>query len=125
VSIAQSRDLRKDSGLHESGRTILASVAAIGSVLAASSCCLPILPFLAAAGFASASALLSVARPYLLVASILFIGYGFYQAWRTKKCGRRTSIVGSILLLVSSVLVILSMLFPQVIASAAADLLTR
>ena len=33
-------------------RTAVASVAAIGSVLAASSCCLPVLPFVFAAGVA-------------------------------------------------------------------------
>jgi len=70
-----------DTGARSSAtRTALASIGAIGSVLAASSCCLPILPFLLAAGFAGSSTFLSAARPYLLGASILFIVYGLYQA---------------------------------------------
>jgi hypothetical protein len=102
-------------------RTALASIGAIGSVLAASSCCLPILPLLFAAGFAGSSALLAAARPYLLGASILFIGYGFYQAWRAKKCRRRPSVIASVLLWVAAVFVVISIFFPQVMANASAS----
>jgi hypothetical protein len=73
-------DSNKNGGI----RTALASFAAIGSVLAASSCCLPILPFMMAAGFAGGSAFLSAARPYMLLASVVFIGCGFYQGRRAK-----------------------------------------
>jgi hypothetical protein len=114
-----------DAGRYNGTRTTLASIAAIGSVLAASSCCLPILPFVVAAGFAGGSAFLSAARPYLLGASILFIAYGFYQAWRAKKCQRRPSVIGSVLLWVSTVFVVISIFFPQVMANAAASLLAR
>ena len=55
------------------GSTALASLAAIGSVLAASSCCLPVLPFVMAAGVAGTSAFLNAARPYLLAVSVVFI----------------------------------------------------
>jgi hypothetical protein len=113
----------RDSGVREGGQTIIASIAAIGSILAASSCCLPILPLLAATGFAGASAFLSAARPYLLGASILFIAYGFYRVWRSKTCGRRRGIAGSILLWVSTVFVVVSICFPQVLANATANLL--
>ena len=58
------------------------SLAAIGSILAATSCCLPLLPFVMAAGLAGSSTLLSEIRPYLLVGSIVFIAYGFYQSRR-------------------------------------------
>ena len=103
-----------------------ASIAAIGSVLAASSCCLPILPFVAAAaGLAGSSAFLAAARPYLLGASVLFIAFGFYQAWRAKQCHSRSSTIGSVLLWLSAVLVLVSIFFPQVIANAAANLLAR
>lgn len=103
----------------------LTSLAAIGSVLAASSCCLPVLPFMMAAGLAGGSAFLDAARPYLLAASVLFIGYGFYQARRARKCQRRTSVISSVLLWTSAVIVILSIFFPQLMANAAADLLAR
>ena len=106
-------------------RTTLVSIAAVGGVLAASSCCLPVLPFVVAAGFAGGSTFLSAARPYLLGVSILLIAYGFYQAGRAKKCKLRPSVVGSVLLWVSAVFVFISIFFPQVMANAAADLLAR
>ena len=97
--------------------TKLASLAAIGSVLAASSCCLPVLPFMMAAGLAGGSPFLEAARPYLLVASVLLIAFGFFQAWRAKKCQRRPSIVNSILLWTSAAFVFFSIFFPQVMAN--------
>lgn len=115
------------SGLrpNSSARMGLASVAAIGSILAASSCCLPILPFVVAAGFAGGSAFLAAARPYLLGASVLFIAYGFYQAWRAKQCKHRPNIAASILLWASTVFVVISIFFPQLMANAAANVLSR
>ena len=107
------------------GTGILASLAAIGSVLVASSCCLPILPFVMAAGFASGSAFLLAARPYLLVASVLFIAFGFYQVRRAGKCERRPSPISIVLLWVSAAFVFLSIFFPQLMANAAASLLAR
>ena len=106
-------------------RTTFASLAAIGSVLAASSCCLPILPFMMAAGLAGTSTFLSAARPYLLVAAVLSISYGFYQSWRAKKCQRRPNVIASALLWISAVFVVISIFFPQVMANAAAGLLPR
>jgi len=105
--------------------TALASLVAIGSVLAASSCCLPVLPFVMAAGLAGGSAFLNAARPYLLGVSVLFIGYGFYQARRARKCQRQPGIISSALLWLSAVIVLFSIFFPQVMANAAADLLAR
>jgi cytochrome bd-type quinol oxidase subunit 2 len=110
---------------HGGARTTLASLAAIGSVLAASSCCLPILPLMMAAGVAGSSTFFSAARPYLLGASILFIAYGFYQASRAKKCQRGTNVIASVLLWVSAVFVVISIFFPQIMANAAAGLLAR
>ena len=100
--------------------TVAASLAAIGSVLAASSCCLPLFPFMMAAGLAGTSAFLSDVRPYLLVGSILFTAFGFYQARRARKCNRRTSTVALVLLCVSAGFVLMSILFPQIIANAIA-----
>jgi hypothetical protein len=107
------------------GTGALASLAAIGSVLAASSCCLPLLPFVIAAGFASGSAFLSAARPYLLATSVLFIAFGFYQVRRAGKCQHRRSPISVVLLWVSAGFVFLSIFFPQVMANAAASLLAR
>lgn len=113
------------SGVRHSGgaHTTVASFAAIASVLAASGCCLPILPFVVAAGFAGGSAVLSAARPYLLAVSVLLIAYGFYQARRAKSCRRRLSLVSLILLWVSTAFVAISILFPELMANAAAGLI--
>ena len=100
--------------------TVAASLAAVGSVLAASSCCLPLFPFMMAAGLAGTSAFLTEVRPYLLVGSILFIAFGFYQTRRARKCNRRTSTVALVLLCVSAGFVLISILFPQIIANAIA-----
>lgn len=119
--------MREQTELVRSGGagTTLSSLAAIASVVAASSCCLPVLPFLMAAGFAGGSAFLSAARPYLLAASVLFIAFGFYQAWRAKKCQRRRSAVSSILLWTSAAFVFVSIFLPQLMANAAASLFAR
>src|SRR5262249_57979225 len=91
--------------------TVAASLAAVGSVLAASSCCLPLFPFMMAAGLAGTSAFLTEIRPYLLVGSILFVAFGFYQARRVRKCNRPTSTVASVLLWVSAGVRLVACLF--------------
>ena len=105
--------------------TVVASLAAVGSVVAALSCCLPVFPFLMAAGLAGSSTFLSQVRPYLLIGSIVFIAFGFYQARRAKACQHRRSIIASALLWVSAGFVLISILFPQVMANAIAGLGTR
>ena len=104
---------------------LFASLAGAGSVLAASSCCLPVLPFVAAAGVAGGSAFLTHARPYLLGFSILLIASGFYQTSRVKACQRKPSLIGSVVLWASAVFVAIAILFPQVMANAAAALLAH
>jgi hypothetical protein len=116
---------KNEPGRYSGTRATVASLAAIGSVLAASSCCLPLFPFMLAAGLTGGSAVLSVARPYLLSASILFIAYGFYQTWRAKKCQRTPGMINSVLLWTSTAFVIISIFFPQALANAAASLLPR
>ena len=108
-----------------SGSTIAASFAALGSVILASSCCLPLLPFLAAAGAAGSSAFFVKLRPFLLTASVLFIGFGFYQRWRAKQCQRKPTALSTTLLWFSTVVVIVFTLFPQAVANFLANLLAR
>jgi cytochrome c biogenesis protein CcdA len=60
--------------------TVVASLAALGGVIVASSCCLPLLPFLFAAGAAGTSAFVTALRPYLLALSVLLIVFGFYKS---------------------------------------------
>src|SRR5712692_3955027 len=86
--------------------TIIASLAALGSVILASSCCLPLLPFLFAAGTAGSSAFFVRVRPFLLALSVLLIAFGFYQRWRAKQCRCKPSLVSTILLWFSTIVVI-------------------
>src|SRR2546426_867870 len=106
-----------------SKRTIVASLAALASVLLASSCCLPLLPFLFAAGAAGSSAFFVKLRPFLLAASVLLIAFGFYQRWRAKKCQCKPSLTSTILLWFSAIVVLVFILFPQAIANILANLL--
>jgi len=103
--------------------TVVASLAALGSVIAASSCCLPLLPFLFAAGAAGTSAFLVQLRPYLLVLSVLLIAFGFYKSWRAKQCNCKPSRISTFLLWFSAIVVLVFIFFPQVVANLVADLL--
>ena len=114
-----------DPGQRSARRSVLASLGAVGGILAAASCCLPILPFAVAAGLAGGSAFLSAARPYLLGVSVLLAGYGFYEVRRARKCRRRPSVVVSALVWLSMAFVLFSILFPQAMANAAANWLPR
>ncbi len=106
-----------------SWRTIVASLAALGSVVLASSCCLPIFPFIFAAGAAGSSAFFVAARPYLLALSLLSIGFAFYQRWRAKQCHCKPNLFSTIVLWFSLIVVLTFFLFPQVIANLVANFL--
>jgi hypothetical protein len=101
---------------HSDRGTILASTAALASAVAASSCCLPLIPFLAAAGFAGGSALFVTMRPYLLGASIFLIGLGFCMASRAKRCNRRPGLVSTVVLWASAAIIAVTIFFPQAVA---------
>ena len=103
--------------------TVVVSMAALGSVIAASSCCLPLLPFIFAAGAAGTSAFIAQLRPYLLVLSVLLIAFGFYKSWRAKQCNCKPSRISTFILWFSAIVVFLFIFFPQVIANLVADLL--
>jgi hypothetical protein len=103
--------------------TVVASLAALGGVIVASSCCLPLLPFLFAAGAAGTSVFVTALRPYLLALSVLLIVFGFYKSWRAKQCNRRPSRISTFLLWFSAIVVFVFIFFPQVIANFLANLL--
>src|SRR5487761_891263 len=119
------REQKQNRTAGGSSGTIVASLAAVGSIIAASSCCLPILPFLFAAGAAGSSAIFSRLRPFLLVAAVFFIGFGFYQGWRAKRCNRRTSYLSTLVLWCSTALVIVAVFFPQVLANTVDGMIAR
>lgn len=110
-------DDQKGSGSSHSRQSLLAGLGAFASVVAASSCCLPVLPFLFAAGTATGSLILAELRPYLLGASIACIAFGFYQARRARQCQAKPRIFSTVLLWFSAVVVVMSILFPQVLAN--------
>lgn|SRR5947207_6297793 len=105
--------------------TAFASLAALGTAFLASSCCLPLLPFLAAAGTAGSSAFFVKLRPFLVIASIGFVALGFYQRWRAKQCQRKPGILSIALLWFSAIIVLTFTLFPQAMANLIADLTSR
>ena len=104
---------------------LAAALSAIGSVLAAATCCLPVLPFVLAAGTAGGARFLSsfvgALRPYLLGLSVLLIALGFYQSRRASQCNCKPSVLSQVVLWLSALIVAISILLPQ----AFADLLER
>lgn len=104
-----------------SWKTSGVSVGAMITSLLTLACCLP-LPFLGAAGLVGASVLLGWARPWLLGISITLLGVGFFQVYRGMRCRTRQSKTAIALLGLATLMVVLLLLFPQVIASVLADL---
>jgi hypothetical protein len=102
-------------------KTTGASVAAVLSSLLTLGCCLP-LPFLGVAGVAGASVFLTSARPWLLGLSVILLAAGFFQVYRGMRCRTRQSKGAIVCLGLATVVVILLLLFPQVIASILADI---
>ena|SRR5688572_2520179 len=103
--------------MSENRRTIVASAGALSAAIAAFACCVPLLPFVTAAGLAGGSAFLTTLQPYLLGTSVILIAYGFYQARRTKGCDRRPSAASTVTLWISATIVVMMVLFPQAVAS--------
>jgi hypothetical protein len=118
-------DERPAENTQHSRSSLFASLAALGSAVLASSCCLPLLPFLAAAGTAGGSAFFVKLRPFLVAASVGFVALGFYQGWRAKRCGRKQSVLSSTMLWISAFFVLVFTLFPQAMANFIADLAAR
>lgn len=102
------------------GTGVSASLAAIVSSVATISCCLPI-AFAGALGAGAASAFATTLRPWLLVLSVVLLGFGFWQQYRAKQCAVRGRLVGNVLLWAAVVVVLGMILFPQEIAAVIAD----
>ncbi len=113
------------TGKSPSKGALAAGLSAVGSVLAAATCCLPVLPFVLAAGTAGSARFLSsfigAFRPYLLGGSVLLIALGFYQSRRASQCNCKPSVLSQVVLWVSALIVAVSILLPQ----AFADLVER
>ncbi len=113
------------TGKPSSKGALAAALSAVGSVLVALTCCLPVLPFVLAAGTASSASFLAryvgALRPYLLAVSVLFIALGFYQSRRATQCNCKPSVLSQVVLWLSALIVAISILLPQ----AFADLVER
>jgi hypothetical protein len=103
------------------GTGIIASVAAIASSLATITCCLP-LGFAAALGAGVTSAFFTTLRPWLLVLSVVLLGFGFWQQHRARHCAVHGPWIGNVLLWAAVVVVAGMILFPQQVAGFIADL---
>jgi len=100
---------------------VFSSIAAIGSLIAATSCCLPLGTFLAAAGAAGAARILAPLRPWLIGLSVLALVFGFVQVHGRSRCSLRRNPFSVLLLWISAVVVLLMLVFPQAIAGFLAD----
>ncbi len=100
---------------------LLAPVAAVGSFLAALSCCLPVGYFLGALGLAGTGAVAGRSRLYLMGLSFLLLGFGFVRAYGGRQCQTRRSRAAVILLWTAAALVLTLFLFPHLIAGFLAD----
>jgi len=96
-------------------------MAAMGSLVAAMSCCLPAGTFLAAAGAAGAARILAPLRPWLIGLSVLSLIVGFVQTYARSQCTLRRNPVTVVLLWIAAAMVVMMLLFPQVIAGLLAD----
>jgi glycerol-3-phosphate acyltransferase PlsY len=96
----------------------IAPAAAVLSALSTVLCCLP-LGFAGAAVAATAGGFVASLRPWLMGAAVIFLAIGFVQLSRARACNRRsrTSVV---LLLACSAIVVVTLLFPQLLASVLA-----
>jgi hypothetical protein len=101
-------------------KTTGASLGAMLTSLLTLGCCLP-LPFLGAVGIAGASVFLAGARPWLLGLSVVLLGLGFFQVYRGMRCRARQSKTAIAFLCLATIVVVLLLLFPQIIAGVLAD----
>ncbi len=99
---------------------VAAATAAFGS-LATLACCLP-LGMLGAAGVLGGAAIFfGAARPFLLAGSLALLAFAFVQVYRAPACDVRRSRVAIAILTVATLVVLMVLLFPQIIAGWLAD----
>jgi hypothetical protein len=107
--------------MSQSRGVVVSAIAALGGLVAAMSCCLPVGTFLAAAGAAGAARILAPFRPWLVGLSILLLAIGFVRTYRGPQCEVRRNRFSVAVLWISAALVVGMLLFPQVIAGFLAD----
>ena len=99
-------------------RSWISSLTALGSVAAASLCCLPIIPLTLAAGAAGGGWLaFSKYQPYLLALSAACIVFAFWQASRARQCSLQRRTVNFLLIAIAAFFTGGALLFPQAMAN--------
>ena len=100
----------------ENKRVIALPTAAILSVIGSLACCLP-LAFLAALGAATASAVFTALRPWLLILSAALLVTGFLQLYRGGRSCQRRDVVSVAIFWIAVAIFLTMMFFSQQIAS--------
>lgn len=91
-------------------------VAAVVAAVSTLACCLP-LGFLGAVGLAGASVWSQSLRPWLLGTAAVLMGIGFLQLYRGRKHCTKRSPVSVALFWGATIIVLVIILFPQLIAN--------
>jgi hypothetical protein len=97
-------------------------VAAVVSVLPTLTCCLPS-TIAAAAGVAGLGVVVEPLRPWLLVFSIALLVIGFVQLYRTSRVCHRRSPLSIAVFVISAILILGALVFPQITAGLFASVL--
>lgn len=107
--------------MSQSRGVVVSSIAALGGLMTAMSCCLPAGTFLAAVGAAGAARILAPFRPWLFGLSILLLAIGFIRTYYGAQCKVRRNRFSVAVLWISAALVAGMLLLPQAIAGFLAD----
>ncbi len=97
-------------------------VAAAISALSTIACCLPS-GIAAAAGAAGLGVVVEPLRPWLVGLSIVLLVLGFVQLYRSNRSCRRRSPVSIVVFSVSAIVVVGTLLFPQISAGLLASVI--
>src|SRR5690348_698795 len=97
-------------------------VAAVVSALSTLACCLPS-SVAAAAGSAGLAVVVEPLRPWLLGLSVTLLVLGFVQLYRTNRTCHRRSLVSIAVFIISAILVLGALVFPQITAGLFASVL--
>jgi cytochrome bd-type quinol oxidase subunit 2 len=98
-------------------------VAAVLSTLSTLACCLPS-SIAAAAGSAGLGVVVEPLRPWLLALSIALLVLGFVQLYRTNRICQRRSLVSIAVFVMSAILVLGALVFPQITAGLLSSVLS-
>jgi hypothetical protein len=96
--------------------------AAVVSALSTLACCLPF-SIAAAAGAAGLGAIVEPVRPWLMGLSLVLLGAGFAQLYRSRGTCHRRSRASVAVFWLSAIVVLAAVVFPQLVAAALADLI--